>query len=90
MGKNYTSPLSNLFQLDYEKCGSNYSTRRFNIINLTYRSSERKVTQPKITIFHESNLLYFFLIRIFKIEESETAHTYVGKKGILYTSFTSS
>jgi hypothetical protein len=27
----------------------------------------------------------FFLIRIFKIEESETAKPYVGKKGILHT-----
>jgi hypothetical protein len=27
----------------------------------------------------------FFLIRVFKIEESETANTYVGKKGMLHT-----
>jgi hypothetical protein len=28
---------------------------------------------------------YIFLIRVFKIEESETENTYVGKKGILHT-----
>jgi hypothetical protein len=36
----------------------------------------------KSTIFQEKQLNYF-LIRVFKIEESETANTYVGEKGIL-------
>jgi hypothetical protein len=35
------------------------------------------------TIFREKQLI--FLIRVFKIEESETANTYIGKRGILYT-----
>jgi hypothetical protein len=56
-----------------------------------FRSSGRKVTQLKITIFQEKQFNYYmFLIRIFKIEESETANTYVGKKGILHIQFTSS
>jgi hypothetical protein len=52
----------------------------------TYRWSGRKVTQLKITIFQEKQLSYYmFLIRVFKIEESETANTSVGKEGILHT-----
>jgi hypothetical protein len=52
----------------------------------TARSSGRTVTQLKITIFQEKQFnYYFFLIRVLKIEESETANTYVGKKGILHT-----
>jgi hypothetical protein len=40
------------------------------------------VTQLEITIFQEKQFNYYtFLIREFKIEESETANTYVGKKG---------
>jgi hypothetical protein len=39
------------------------------------------VTQLKITIFQEKQFNYVFLIQVFKIEESETADTYVGKKG---------
>jgi hypothetical protein len=50
-----------------------------------YRSSGRKVTQLKITIFQEKQFNYIFLIRVFKIEESETANAYVGKMGILHT-----
>jgi hypothetical protein len=46
--------------------------------------------QLKITIFQEKQFNYETLIRVFKTEESETANTYVGKKGILHTSFTSS
>jgi hypothetical protein len=42
---------------------------------------EEKWHNSKSTIFQEKQL--FFLIRVFKIEESETANTYVGKKGIL-------
>jgi hypothetical protein len=50
------------------------------------RSSGRKVIQLKITIFQEKQFNYYiFLIRVFKIEESETVNTYVGKKGILHT-----
>jgi hypothetical protein len=51
-----------------------------------YRSSGRKVTQQKKYHFSgEAIELFFFIIQIFKIEESETANTYIGKKGILYT-----
>jgi hypothetical protein len=51
-----------------------------------YRWSGRKVTRLKITIFQEKKFNYYiFLIRVFKIEESETANTYVGKKGKLHT-----
>jgi hypothetical protein len=51
-----------------------------------HRSFGRKVTQLKITIFLRNNLIItFFLIRVFKIEESETANIYVGKKGLLHT-----
>jgi hypothetical protein len=42
------------------------------------------VTQLKITIFQEKQFKYIFLIRVFKIEEAETANTYIGKKGILH------
>jgi hypothetical protein len=38
----------------------------------------------KVPFFRRSNWI-IFLILVFKIEESETADTYVGKKGILYT-----
>jgi hypothetical protein len=55
------------------------------IISGAYRSSGRKMTQLKITIFQENQFNYIFFIRVFKIEESETANTYVGKKGILHT-----
>jgi hypothetical protein len=52
----------------------------------TYRSSGRKVTQLNITIFQEKQFNYYiFLIRVFKIEETETTNTYVGKKGTLHT-----
>jgi hypothetical protein len=44
---------------------------------------EEKWHNSKSTIFPEKQ--YFFLIQVFKIEESETENTYVGKKGILYT-----
>jgi hypothetical protein len=55
-------------------------------VKTSYRSSGREVTQLKITIFQEKQFNYYiFLIRVFKIEESETANTYVGKKGILHT-----
>jgi hypothetical protein len=51
-----------------------------------YRSSGRKMTRLKITNFQEKKFNYYvFLIRVFKIEESETANTYVGKKGIMHT-----
>jgi hypothetical protein len=44
------------------------------------------VTQLKITISQEKQFKYYiFLIILFKIEESESANTYVGKKGILHT-----
>jgi hypothetical protein len=52
----------------------------------TFRSSGRKVTQLKITIFQEKQFNYYiFLIRVFRIEESDTANTHVGKRGILHT-----
>jgi hypothetical protein len=51
-----------------------------------YHSSRRKVMQLKITIFQEKQFSYYiFLIQVFKIVESETANTYVGKKFILHT-----
>jgi hypothetical protein len=52
---------------------------------MTYHSSGRKVTQLKITVFQKQFNYYIFLIRVFEIEESETADTYVGKKGVLHT-----
>jgi hypothetical protein len=56
------------------------------LIYRSLRSPGRKVTQLKITIFQEKQFNYYiFLIRVLKIEESETANTYVGKKGILHT-----
>jgi hypothetical protein len=51
----------------------------------THHSSGRKVTQLKKYNFSGEAIELFFLIRVFKIEESEAGNTYVGKKGILYT-----
>jgi hypothetical protein len=47
----------------------------------------KKNDKLKITIFQEKQFknYIFFLIRAFKIEELQTANTYVGKKGILHT-----
>jgi hypothetical protein len=47
---------------------SNQSTPSF--VFVVIRSSGRKVTQLKITAFQEKQFDYFFLIRVFKIEES--------------------
>jgi hypothetical protein len=39
-----------------------------------------------MTIFQEKQFNYYiFLIRVFKIEDLETANNYVRKKGILHT-----
>jgi hypothetical protein len=48
---------------------------------------EEKWHNSKLPFFRRSNLMiiFFFLIWVFKIEESVTANTYVGKKGILHT-----
>jgi hypothetical protein len=61
--------------------------KHYSCCDHTYRSSERKVTQIKKYHFSGEviELLFCFVIRVFKIEESETANTYVGKKAILYT-----
>jgi hypothetical protein len=50
---------------------------------------EEKWHNSKSTIFQEKQL-NFFLIRVFKTKESETANTYVRKKGTRHIQFTSS
>jgi hypothetical protein len=50
-----------------------------------YSSTGIKVTKLKKYNFSGEAIEFFLLIRVFKIKESETANTYVGKKGILYT-----
>jgi hypothetical protein len=47
---------------------------------------EEKWHNSKLPFFRRSSLIIiFFLILVFKIEESETANTYVGKNGIPHT-----
>jgi hypothetical protein len=56
-----------------------------NRIESKFRSSGRNVTQLKKYHFSGEaiELLFFFQIQLFKIEESKTANTYAGKKGML-------
>jgi hypothetical protein len=71
--ENHTKPI-------YTTCGQNPE-----LVVKAGGTFGRKVTQLKKYHLSGEEIELLFLIRVFKIEESETANTYVGKKGMLYT-----
>jgi hypothetical protein len=71
-----------LFSFILPQRSSFFGTLLTGCISLIRKKSD---TTKKLPFFRRKIIeLFIFLIRVFKIEESESADT-VGKKGILYT-----